>query len=337
MLVASQALRAKSPWEYGEQVEVMPMITLPHLQILRTIAHFSPLRPVAHLARAESGPAFRQTQFLLQLADSLKDEPVIVSLLTRYLVIEASFQPLWEGLVRHQWTDEHLSEFEEQLSSINLLAHFQMALRGERVVTLQMLQTFKSWKQHEPVGTWPRRWVEAWPRGWLDQSAAIMGRAYQEMIDTISARECRIDVKRSARFPEQLEELLGSKWNPRFALARAATPIFSRATQRCTYGQATIHLARIAVALERHRLRHGSYPEVLAALDRETRPTGDKLPHDPATGRPPRYSLTQDGTFKLYYDGWNGTDDGGNRGVKASAKAESDPTQGDWLWPHPAD
>ncbi|HLK98336.1 MAG TPA: hypothetical protein VK364_11260, partial [Hymenobacter sp.] len=89
--------------------------------------------------------------------------------------------------------------------------------------------------------------------------------------------------------------------------------------------------------LERHRLRHGQYPEVLGALDPAIRPGGEKIPHDPATGRPPHYTLDYAGNYKLYFDGWNGTDDAGQRGWKNHRPTQADITQGDWLWPQPVE
>lgn len=50
--------------------------------------------------------------------------------------------------------------------------------------------------------------------------------------------------------------------------------------------QQPLSMARHAIALERHRLRHGEYPRSLAELDSDLR---DLLPPDPLTGRPPGY------------------------------------------------
>ncbi|HEX8310945.1 MAG TPA: hypothetical protein VF614_06495, partial [Chthoniobacteraceae bacterium] len=120
---ASMRPRARFPLEYEKHLGM----NLPHVQVLQSFAEVARLRAVACLARGESNEAFRETQFLLRLADSLKDEPVIISLLVRYALIETAFQPLWEGLVRHQWTEEQLAAFGTQLAPVNLLGHYQLA------------------------------------------------------------------------------------------------------------------------------------------------------------------------------------------------------------------
>ena len=74
------------------------------------------------------------------------------------------------------------------------------------------------------------------------------------------------------------------------------------------YAQASVDLARMAIALERYRLAHGEYPESLDALAPQFM---EKVPHDVIGGRPLHYRRTDDGQFVLYSVGWNETDDGG--------------------------
>ena len=115
-----------------------------------------------------------------------------------------------------------------------------------------------------------------------------------------------------------------------------ARMIFSgiaNAVKKYTYGQESIDLARIAIALERFRLAHGNYPESLDALAPEFMA---EIPHDIIGGQPLHYRRTDDGQFVLYSVGWNETDDGGvvvlNKGSTPSVNRD----EGDWVWRYPS-
>ncbi len=98
--------------------------------------------------------------------------------------------------------------------------------------------------------------------------------------------------------------------------------------------QSTVDLCRVAIALERHRLRHGQFPESLDALDPDVRPVGG-IPHDVINGEALRYRRTEDGRFQLYSVGWNQTDDGGTTVWSGGWRGSPDREQGDWVWPQP--
>ena len=97
-------------------------------------------------------------------------------------------------------------------------------------------------------------------------------------------------------------------------------------------GQAQLHLALTACALERHRLATGGYP---ATLDELVPRFLDRVPIDPMTGGPLRYARAADGTFRLYSVGADGLDDGGEL-VKRSDPLMADELNGsgpgDWVW-----
>ena len=90
--------------------------------------------------------------------------------------------------------------------------------------------------------------------------------------------------------------------------------------------------ARIACALERHRLAHGGYP---ASLDALSPGCIEELPHDIMSGESYRYQLRSDGTYLLYSVGWNQGDDGGKVVYKNDASGQIDYSKGDWVWPMP--
>ena len=104
-------------------------------------------------------------------------------------------------------------------------------------------------------------------------------------------------------------------------------PALNKAAERCARAQTSVDLARIACALERHRLAKGSFPETLDALAPQFI---DRLPHDVINGQSLRYRRTDEGQFVLYSVGWNEKDDGGKLAFKK--EGAQDWEKGDWVW-----
>jgi len=99
------------------------------------------------------------------------------------------------------------------------------------------------------------------------------------------------------------------------------------AVSKSASGQESMDLARVAIALERYRLAHGTYPELLDALAPQLL---KQIPHDIVDGQPLHYRRSSDGQFVLYSVGWNETDDGGAVGLNDGGGA--DIRKGDWVW-----
>ena len=114
-------------------------------------------------------------------------------------------------------------------------------------------------------------------------------------------------------------------------LGRLILPIVSGTAKKFAYGQASVDLARTAIALERWRLVHGEFPESLDALVPQLIA---KVPHDVVGGQPLQYRRQADGLFVLYSVGWNKTDDGGL--VGSNTDGSEDIETGDWVWRYPA-
>ena len=89
-----------------------------------------------------------------------------------------------------------------------------------------------------------------------------------------------------------------------------------------------------AIALKRHKLRHGNFPADLAALVPEFLPV---IPLDPVNAQPLHYKPNADGTFLLYSVGEDAEDNGGDA-MPAGDKTKSNSWQRgrDWVWPQPA-
>jgi hypothetical protein len=100
--------------------------------------------------------------------------------------------------------------------------------------------------------------------------------------------------------------------------------------EKYAHGQECVDLARVAIALERHRLAHGEYPESLAALAPQFM---KNIPQDIIGGQPLKYHRNND-SFILYSIGWNEKDDGGT--IALTSQSAVDWNNGDWVWAYPA-
>ena len=114
----------------------------------------------------------------------------------------------------------------------------------------------------------------------------------------------------------------------RHVIARIGIPNIARAAEVAARNQTMAKLAELVCALERYRLKNGSYPETLQML---TPDFIEKLPHDLITGEPFKYRRPADGQFLLYSVGWNEQDDGGVIATNPQGQWAAD--QGDWVWP----
>jgi hypothetical protein len=117
--------------------------------------------------------------------------------------------------------------------------------------------------------------------------------------------------------------------------------VFGRAAE----AESRRRLLITAIALERHKLRAGSYPKTLTELNASPTELNDaKSLIDFMDGKPLRYRLTQDDQFVLYSVGLDCADNGGI----AAADAQRFPTPGqpargwgfqigrDLVWPRAA-
>ncbi len=85
-------------------------------------------------------------------------------------------------------------------------------------------------------------------------------------------------------------------------------PNLTKATEAYIRGQARLQTARLGLAAERYRLRHGRWPELAADLVQER--LLDTVPGDPYDGQPLRWRLLPDGAV-AYSVGPDRTDNGG--------------------------
>jgi hypothetical protein len=314
------------------------------------------LRAVAELENNQSEKSFEDVKLILYLANLDHPEPWHQKLRTDGIL--AVLQPVWQGLVDHQWSDTQLSAIEKELARFDFLSDYQYCVRCWCAVEIEGVDSMEQRRIHDfraklyfgPDQNGDSLWKRVFdedilfdfmPKGWFYENDVALTR--------LNLLALRTDAEVDKR-------IISSKIAKRFRDARALYPRhspcnymvwghsdFELSAQKFAFAQSSLDQARIACALERHRLATGEYPATLDALIPRFM---EKLPHDIINDQPLHYRRTGDGRFLLYSVGWNGTDDGGIVGRQKTPwlnnnrkipdrKIPLDKSSGDWVWPNP--
>jgi hypothetical protein len=96
-------------------------ILLPHLAALKRCCQVLELRASAELENNQGYKALDDMKLMFRLADSIHNEPFLISHLVRIAMTSITLQPVWEGLVKHKWSDAQLAELDRELAPLNCL------------------------------------------------------------------------------------------------------------------------------------------------------------------------------------------------------------------------
>src|SRR5262249_8286356 len=121
-------------------------ILLPHLAKLKALCQLIQIRATAKLELKQVESAFDELKVAFRISDSIHDEPILISHLVRISTVVINVQTVCEGLVRHAWSEPQLVELEKQLASIDLLADYKIAMRGERAFNVSAID----WVRRNP-------------------------------------------------------------------------------------------------------------------------------------------------------------------------------------------
>ena len=167
--------------------------------------------------------------------------------------------------------------------------------------------------------------VRWWPAAVIYRTRINIVRAYQEVL------LARLDpAGPSVRLEPTAEDQAAREQFARHSPYNIFTPMLLKAIEKglekAARSQASVTLARVACALERHRLAKAGYPESLEQLSPGFL---DRLPPDPINGGPLKYRRDAPDRFVLYSVGPDGRDDGGVVSAPGSEKAKE---TGDIVW-----
>jgi hypothetical protein len=334
-----EELRAASQRPYARfniryDTDIATAILLPHLAFLRCATVLFQVRASAELALDRTDPAWADTKMALFLADTLNEEPFLISKMVQVALVQIALRPIWEGLAEHKWSDAQLPEIEQRLGEINLLA--DAAMRGERAMSILTVDQLRNQDRLDPEDSSKRLpgLASLFLGGFFYQNELFITRMYQEFfVPLADAANQRMFPSRALANEAALKKAMAGGFPPYNVFAQNLLPAITEAGTKFAFGQTRVNEAIVACALERYRLAQGQLPESLEALSPRFL---QKMPHDVITGVPLIYRRTPDGRFILYSVGWNEKDDGGTVLLTQAKQPSSDLTQGDWVWQYPA-
>ena len=301
----------------------------PHLFVLMKAAKCFTLRAVSYLAEDDNEAAFADAGMVIFLAQCLAGEPTLISHLVRIAILRNALQVIWQGLAERKWTAKQLIAMEQQLSGIHLIEDLRLTLLYERdmfnLVIDQMIQ--------KPVAEWQENFrglgdfkpPPANQLPWLEKNQIRLNEIFLKFgRHLVDVEKGIIDPAIAIAQDAYLEKL--NKDDPHNLLAAIMCIELSGVAMRFGTLQSGIDHARIAGALEQHRIRDGKYPAQLSDL-------GMPLPREPFSGNSYSYAAGINGRYRLHGAGWNLKDDGGRIILKENGKeAQVDSMQGDPVW-----
>jgi len=312
-------------------------ILLRHLARIKGLTILTYVRATAELEAGHPAEAFEDLKLGLRFSDSITNEPFLIDQLVRIASLGIDLQTVREGLVRHAWTGPQLAEMETYLSSLNLLAEYKFAMRGERALGTANLdyirrQGFRAdpmdYMDDEGRARNAGSSLKAIPGGWYYQNMLGLCRLHEQFtLPAVDEQTHRVFPQVSENFDSTISKM---RRGPYTIFAVLLFPALEPAAAKSARMQAYVDSARVACALERYRLANSKLPDTLDALGP---PFITTVPNDIIDGKLLRYRPGSNGGYVLYSIGWNQTDDGGEIAwVKGKKDSTVDATSGDWVW-----
>ena len=318
-------------------------IRLPHLAKIKGCCLRLELKACAELALNQTTDALADIKLALRVADSLKDEPILISWLVRVVCIQAAIGPVWEGLAEHRWSDAQSQELQSWFDHYDFAAGWESSLHAERaagVLTVDLIGRRDLPELSEVFGTsrfltFVARFA---PPSWRDQEKLQYCRLFDLQFhgawDLASRRFSPSQVISNsaalqADAPGNFKTLLHHR-----LIARMLLPALGRTPFKAATAQTATDQAAIACALERYRLANGEFPAELRALSPKYMAA---MPDDVITGAPYQYQRAADGRFSLASVGGDDKNVGGtpDTGILNQLKQWFAVRQGDWSWSYP--
>jgi hypothetical protein len=285
---------------------------LPHASQVRNVARLLSLEFKVAAREGKTQEALDSLVGIFKTSETFRREPMLISQLVRYAILGMGLTNVPDFLQLNP-TEEQLLTLQNTLAAIDLHNSLHDAYLGERATLMQTLLTVNNIDDLTRDGSIAGRFLN--PTGNFTTSRpGDCAKMLELLTDLIEAQKLPYpqNFQQSDAVEARLNKLMADEksslpWDRHIltSLLLPASGSVSKALARNVVDQ---HTALAAIAMERYRLQHQTYPEKLADLE-------SLLPAeylvDPITGK--SLLMKQDATeIVIYSVGQNGSDDGGD-------------------------
>jgi hypothetical protein len=298
---------------YAIDLSAGSRVTISHVSAVRTGVGLLCLQAVLYAEQEDPNAAVRAVRTAMHVADSLRNEPIMVSHIIRLHGWVGICATVERVLNRVRCTDGQLQTLSDAFRVLDVTTGLARAYVGERCMIYPFIVSPATLDRHAFGKLPPVPVLEAYGAlGLSAREGAIYMDFVEECLQIVQLPACRY---RTAMEAAEARHLRG-KWG--IVLSRMARGSgFCRS--QVSY-VARLQAAEISLAAERYRLACGEIPETLGGLVPEFL---SAVPEDPFDGLPMRYN-PQDGGYVVYSVGEDGKDDAGKVPPSKDARAGGD-------------
>jgi hypothetical protein len=331
-LAAMQEAAISGPIRFEPIDSDKPNALLPYLADLKSVEWTFATAAMVALHDGKPDEAWTNVLASSCLVTEYAPEPIGISHLVRCACVPVAFNTLWNALQAHHWADQRLGDLQRRWENVDFLSALPETFAHTRAETVAMFEL----ERHEPVQSpvtfkdalrSPRtafpllrdRWTSSRYRVreiYEDEKAVLLHYRDRELEqrNAIKARtwiEMRDLPGVTNQIPFAPTHRRGGRTLSYLNLRQMNVNIMSEGRGLLSHvaeAESQRRLIITALALERFRNRHGSYPAALSELAPEFLA---KVPEDFMDGKPLRYERASDDRFVLYSVGLDCVDNGG--------------------------
>ena len=298
-------------------------------EVLLGVGRLLGTRAVLNLHDGNGGAGWSNVLASARLVTAWHVEAAEVSHMVRFGFTGLAYDTTWQALQAPGWTDEQLGKLQHEWESVGFFKDVPETVAFTRASMAALCQR----ERREPLPSiisssrmryslreiWDvlgnrRRQIRYRHRGSYEDERALLLYYRDRELEVRRAAQCKTWVEMRqlpgvtnpvpfvSKYGSRMEELLNTG-----LMSQALQRLRQNFLGRAAVAEARRRLLITAIALERYRGRHGSYPETLQQLVPELL---RQPPADFMDGQLLRYQPTEDGHFVLHSVGLDCPDDG---------------------------
>jgi len=339
-------------WSTRELPKLLFTLSPQHLSGVLSLNSLLALRSIASVRVSDSVIAYESAQIMSRLALASSHDPFLISTLLTFIIEKLLCGVIWEMCDAEAGSAADFLAMEKTLSEIDPQRVMLAGARSEIPLMVNALKVFHPIESDMVRGVfgdrfprWQLLLMRAIPRGVFEATGAFaVELELKEMILPLRDEGLQPALQKCVRANAILESNGSLLTRPLSQVAKLAMPATTGVLRQAVYVKAIMDQARIACALERHRIVEGGYPDSLDSLKMAD---VSSPPSDVVDGKPMHYRKTQNAKYALWSVGFDSEDNNGVRGASGDkgdkgehADPAADPAKegylGDWVWDFPS-